>query len=180
MAVITPGSGATITASSIEAFFPGIIWLLQNLEADTLKNPSGANNVTSSISDDSRSLNATLTFLATVDDDASGKCLLTCLDYLTQPSGQSAYWNPGSGGTITGQTIQTAGFEAARLIDKLENTAANNPTGRKTTSWSVTSAGGGDGTSPYATVNINVTGFPLTFSFNANGTQSLVGSVYLT
>lgn len=178
MAAITPGSGATITASTIEAFFTGAIWLLQNLEADTTRNPTGINNVTSSISDDTRALTATINLSGTVDDDSGGKAVITCLDYLTTPSGGSAHWVVGTGGTITSATIQGAIFEACRLIDKLENNVVNNPTGKKLVNYSINN--GDIGSSGNVSITINVANFPLTFSFNANGTQSLIGSSYLS
>lgn len=178
MASITAGTGATITAPTIESFFTGAIWLLQNLEADTTRNPSGVNNVTSSISDDTRSLTATINFNATVDDDSSGKAVFTVIDYLTTPSGGTAHWTAGTGGTITNATIQGAIFEAARLIDKLENQVVNNPTSKKCISYTISS--GDVGSNGNASITINVANFPLTFSFNANGTQSLNGTAYLT
>lgn len=178
MSSITPGNGATITASTIEAFFSGAIWLLQNLEADVTRNPSGINNITSSISDDTRALTATINLTASIDDDSNGKAVFTALDYLTTPIGGTAHWIPGTGGTISSATIQGAIFEAARLIDKLENTVINNPTAKKCVSYTINS--GDIGSSGNAGININVVNFPLTFSFNTNGVQSLVGTEYLT
>ena len=177
MASITASSGGTITANTIEAFFCGSIWLLQSLEADATRNPTSINNVTSTASDDSRSLTATINLTAQVSENADGNLILIPNDYLTLPSGQTAHYLAGSNGTISSATIQGALFEAARLIDKLENDSTKNQDGRKTVSWSVTN--GDIGSGGLATITINVTNFPLTFSFNANGTQSLVGKAYL-
>lgn len=178
MATITPGSGSTITASTIESFFCGAVWLLQSLEADTVRNPTGINNVISSTSDDSRSATGTITIRATVTDDSNGNMVLSPSDYLTTPSGGTVHWSPGSGGTITSSTIQGAIFEAARLIDSLENQPIKNPEGLKTIAYTITN--GNTENTGLAEIQISFTSFPLTFTFNADGTQSLKGRSYLT
>lgn len=177
MATITPGTNATITANTIEAYLCGAIWLLQNLEADAARNPSGINNITSSISDDNRTLTGNCTFSGIVTSSATGQLIITCVDYLTTPSGQPAHYSPGTGGTINSATIQGAIFEAARTIDLLENDSSKNTQGLKTISWNVTN--GEIGSEGRAIINIGITNFPLTFAFNANGTQSLQGKNYL-
>ena len=178
MATITPGSGATITAATAESFLPAAIWLVQALENDTARNPSAINNVTSSMSDDSQSLTASINFFATVTDDNAGNAIFTALDYLTTPSGQPAHWTAGSGGTIQASTIQGAIFECVRFIDNLENTSAKNPQAKKCVSYSITSASLGSAT-PSANISINITNFPLETTRAADGTQTVKGKDYL-
>jgi hypothetical protein len=178
MTIITPGSSATITATTIEKFFTAVIWKLQALENDTTRNPSAINNVTSSMSDDSQSLVANLTFSATVATGTGGIATFSCIDYLTSPSGQPAHWAAGSGGTIASTTIQGAIFEAVRFIDNLELQSAKNPLGNKCVSYTISSNSSG-GTNAIATVSISITGFPLTTTIAGDGTQSVIGKEYL-
>lgn len=179
MTTITPGTGATITSTTIESFFCGAIWLLQNLESDVARNPSGINNVTSTISDDSRSISGSANFLTTVESDTNGKALFTTTDYLTTPANASAHWIPGTGGTIKSATIQGAIFEAVRFINNLESQVAKNPEGKKTVSWSLQSSNDSEVSTVNIALAITFTNFPLTYSFNAAGTQTLTGKAYL-
>lgn len=178
MASITPGSGATITATTAEKFLPAAIWLLQSLENDPIRNPSVINNVTSSMSDDNQSLTASISFFASVSDDSNGNAVFTALDYLTNPSGQPAHWIAGTGGTIQSATIQGAILEIVRFIDNLENTSAKNPQAKKCVSYTITSASLGSAT-PSANVSINITNFPLETTRAADGTQTVKGKDYL-
>ena len=178
MAAITAGSGATIAVTSIEKFLPAAIWKLQALENDPVRNPGAVNNVSSSMSDDSQSMTASVNFSATVADDGNGSAVITAIEYLTVPSGGSAHWTAGTGGTITSPTIQGAVFEAIRLIDSLENQSAKNPQAKKTVSYTISSASLGSGTGNVS-ISINITNFPLTSTLGTDGTQQLIGKDYL-
>lgn len=178
MATITPGSGATITADSAEKFLAAAIWLIQSLENNPVRNPSAINNVTGGMSDDSQSMTASCNFFAAVTDDSNGNAVFTSLDYLTTPSGGSAHWNPGTGGTIQSNTIQGAIFEIVRLIDNLENQPAKNPQNKKCVSYTINSASLGSGTAN-VNVSISINTFPLTTTQAPNGTQTVVGQNYL-
>lgn len=178
MTTITPGSGATITANKLETFLPAVIWKLQELENSTARNPTGINNVTSSINDDNLTFSASITFQSGVTDGSDGGAYFVPNDYLTTPSGGTAHWIAGTGGTITGSNIQAAIWETVRAIKILENDSTRNPQGLNTCSYSVVSNGAG--TTSAATVSITITDFPLEMTLNANGQRTIQGKEYLT
>lgn len=176
MAVITPGSGATISVTKLEEFFAGAIWLLQTLEADSTRNPTAINNVTSSANDDSQTMTANINFRAGITSDSNGNASITCIDYLVTPSGAEAHWTPGTGGTIKSATLQGAIFEAARLIDSKENNSSTNSTGAKNVTWNISN---GEQGSTSSVVQISVSSFPLVITIS-NGTATLKGKEYLS
>lgn len=178
MTTITPGSGATITASKLETFLPAVIWKLQELENTPARNPTGINNVTSNIDDDSMTFSANITFQSGVTDGSDGGAYFVPVDYLTTPSGGTAHWVPGTGGTITGSNIQSAIWETVRAIKILENDSTRNPQGLSTVTYSVISNSAGSSTA--ATVNISISNFPLETTLNVNGQRTIAGKEYLT
>ena len=173
MATITAGSGGTITATTLEAFFVTAIRRLQTLEKSSTYNPSSINNVTSSISDDSSSFNASVTFPLNLTTDGDGESPFVCVDYLVGASGQ---YSTGSGGTITAPNLVRAIFEATLRLSNLEIQPVKNPQNLNCLSWTITKSD--IGSANHATFSLTVSNFPLEI-VDGGDSQTTKGKEYL-
>ncbi len=178
MATKTPGSGGTDQTTTIEAGTIHLIRLIQALEADSTRNPSGINNLTSTVSEDSRTIAATVNLpcnLVSTSDQTTNQ--VQAIDYLTQPQGQPPAYTPGSGGTFRGTTVQQALIQHVIAQRTLEINPAQNPTGANYIEYQISSVtAGGNGN---AVFTATLTGLPLEVANNSNGTQTTSGRAYL-
>lgn len=179
MATKTPGSGGTDQTTTIEAGTVHLIRLIQSLEADSARNPSGLNNITSSTSDDSRTISASINLPCNLIASSDGTTYqIVAIDYFTQPPGQVAAYTAGSGGTFKGATVQQALIQHLIAQNNLEFSSQNNPTNGNYITYQISnasSAGNGN-----AVFSATVSGAPLDISNNANGQQISSGKTYLT
>lgn len=174
MTSINPGSGGTITATTLEAFFIAAIRRLQALEKSTTYNPSNLNNITSNLSDDNSSFNATINFPLNYTVDGDGETPFTVFDYLT---GTSSQYLAGSGGTITASNLPKAIFEAALRISILEINPTKNPQNLNCISWTINK--NEIGSSSQGTFTLTVSNFPLEI-VEGGDSQTTKGKAYLT
>jgi len=173
MATITAGSGGSITATTLEAFFVAAIRRLQTLEKTPTYNPSALNYVTSTVSDDSSSFSATVTFPLTYVTDGDGTTNFTVEDYLT---GASSQYNAGAGGTITASNLVKAIFESSLRIAALEIQPAKNPQNLSCVSWSISK--NETGSAQQGTYSLTVINFPLEIT-DSGDSQTTKGKEYL-
>lgn len=174
MTIITPGSGATIQATSAESYLVAAIRLLQSLEKQPTYNPSNLNYCTSGSSDDNSSFTATLNCNVGVTA-SNGAINLTAIDYLSNIT--SSIFTNGTDGTFTSESLIQSIFDAAVMIENLELQAPKNPTQANYLDWSVSNQDlGGAG---QARLSISLLNFPLTISIASNGDQTTKGKEYL-
>lgn len=171
MASITPASGGTITASTLEAFFVASIRRLQAMEKSPVYNPNNANNCTSTSSDDSSSFTATIAFPVSITTDGDGSAV-RAVDYLTNSTG----YNAGTGGTITSPTLVEAIFESALRICALQIQPIKNPANLNPVSWNMSNSE--NGATNQANISISVQNFPLEI-VNGGDSQTTKGKEYL-
>lgn len=176
MAIKTPGSNGTDQTTSIEAGTIHLIRLIQSLEADPTRNPSGINNITSSVSEDNRSLSASINLpcnLTISSDRATYQ--IQSIDYFTQPQGQASAYTPGTDGTFRGATIQQALIQHIIAQRNLELDSTKNPTNANYIDYQITAGT----TANNSIFNATLTGLPLDTTNNSNGTQTTSGKSYL-
>lgn len=178
MTTKTPGSGGTDQTASVEAGTVHLVRLLQSLEADTTRNPSGINNIISSTSDDDRTFTATINIPINVNmTNDSTSYQLAAIDYLTTPSGADPHYVAGSGGTFKATTIQGALIQHIIYQKNLELDANKNPTGVSYVSYQISNVATlGNGNATFAA---QLTNLPLLVTNNSDGTQITSGKTYL-
>lgn len=177
MTAKTPGSGGTDQTTTIESGTVHLIRLIQGLEADTSRNPSGVNNLTSNVSEDSRSLSASINFpcnLMPSSDQTTYQ--IQAIDYFTQPQGQPAAYTAGTGGTFRGANAQQALIQHIIAQRLLELDSTKNPTNANYIDYQITV---GTATTVNSTFVATLSGLPLDVTNNGNGTQTTSGKAYL-
>ena len=130
MSAITPGTGATIGATTIEQFLVAIMRFLQAQERNPAKNPQAVNNVTSSTNEDDATFNATVNIPCIESSNASGETVITATEYLV-----GVVYSAGTDGTIKSGNAAQALIEATRLQRRLELDSAKNPQGANAITW---------------------------------------------
>ena len=178
MTAKTPGSGGTDQTNTVEAGTVHLIRLIQSLEADNARNPSGLNYVTSSVSEDSRSLSASISLpcnLTTNSDQTS--YAIAAIDYFTVPSGGSTAYTAGSGGTFRGTNVQQALIQHLIAQKNLELDSVKNPAGASCITYSIDNATGINMGNAIFTATLS--SLPLEVTNNSNGQQTTSGHAYL-
>ena len=165
MATITPGTGGTIKAPTLEGQIIEALVLARLTERDSTKNPQNRNYIQCSTN-----LNtSTFTFNASLP-----------LEQTINPQGQVTYivpdyfvgltFNAGTGGTFKSSNIAAYIMEVITYAQNLEAITSKNPTG----------ANNVNGTIDTDTTLFSCSGtLPITFSQNTLGDTILTASKYL-
>lgn len=173
MATITAGTGATNTATTVEASLIGDLRRLQSFERNTAKNSGGYNYVNSTSSDDDATFTASITFPVSITIN-NGVVAITAIDYLGLAGSD---FTPGTGGTFKATTLQGSIIEKTVYQNSLEKDISKNPTGVLLINYSVTN--NSLGALGNATFTANYGALPLEITENSDGTQSTKGKAYL-
>lgn len=172
MATITPGS--TIQATSLEAALPALIWLVQDWERDSVKNPNQINNITSDISDDTSSIDATINININLSINANGSAEITPIEYLSLQAGDFA----AGSGTLAGTTALAQLIEVIIFVKNKElGGTTTNPGSANYVNWTITSQQ--LGSTGQGIFTGQLVGFPLEYTRSAAGGKTLMGKAYL-
>lgn len=172
MATIT--AGGTIAATTLEAAITGLLWLLEEWESDSTKNPSAANNVSTTASFDNTTLSSTINIPCAVSIDSSGKTSVSAIEYLTLANGD---FSAGSG-TLKASSAAGQLIEAVILAKNKElGGSTTNPTNASYISWGVSS--NAIGSSGQGTFSASLSNFPLVNTRDSTGKRTLSGKEYL-
>ncbi len=123
MATITPGTGGTLTSTTLESIFHEALNTAILYELDLTKNPQSIRNITLSIDLANNRATGTFSFAATKAIGASGGTTFTPNEHLSNSG-----FTPGTGGTIKSAGINSAIVEIAELIQAREADSLKNPT----------------------------------------------------
>ena len=93
--LITPGTGATIGAETLESLTMSLIEFGQDQELTAARNPQSLNYITSNIDRDGMVLSSSLSFPCNITPNPDGTLLITSTDYLA-----GVTFTSGTGGTV--------------------------------------------------------------------------------
>lgn len=131
--LITPGTGATITADTLESLTMSLIEFGQAQELTAARNPQSLNYITSSIDRDGMVLSANLSFPADISPNPDGSLLITSADYLA-----GVTFTSGDDGTIQAENWVSALIVATIMQRNREiDTQYVNNSGLTPISWTI-------------------------------------------
>ena len=172
MATIT--AGGTIAATTLEGAITGLLWLLEEWESDSAKNPSAQNNISTTASFDSTTLSSTINIPCNIAPDSAGKPIISAIEYLTLVSGD---FSAGSG-TLKASSAAGQLIESIILAKNKElGGSSTNPTNASYISWGVNS--NSIGASGQAIFTASLSNFPLVNTRDSTGKRTLSGKEYL-
>lgn len=116
MAAITPGSGGTLKASTVEGQIGELSALLNQWQTDAAKNPTGLNYITVSAPSSLRAIAIGYSFPVQAIAAVGGGFTYEAQEYLTTPG-----FSAGSGGTITDNTTLGYFYRLIQHAQELES-----------------------------------------------------------
>lgn len=124
MASLTPGSGATLKSTTLEAAFHEALSLAAILEQDPLKNPQALSRIVMGLNVRTGQVTGTFSFEVTPTTAADGSTSFPVVEYL-----QNTGYTKGTGGGLVSAGLCGAIVELAEKIQAKERLASKNPQG---------------------------------------------------
>ncbi len=165
MAIITPGTGATLKSSTLEAQLLEAISLARKWELDSARNPS-ARNYISNYSLSASGFTANISFPCDMSLNTSGQPIFTIPDYLSGTG-----FTAGTAGTFKSTNIAAYIGELVIFGQLLERQSAKNPS-------SINNLSAEYNTEEPITLNANIS-LALTLDIASNGKPQFTAVEYL-
>ena len=124
MADVTPGSAATITATTAEGQLLELVGFIRQQEQDAQKNPDQRTSVTGTINLTSKTFSGTINLLTETSISSTGSTVLEIKETLFDVS-----FSPGSGGTFKSSRPLNYLAEVATYLQIKEGNETSNPQG---------------------------------------------------
>ncbi len=122
MTTFTPGTGGSLLATTQEGQVWGAVLFLQKVESDSVKNPNGANLVTSFVDQDDSTASISGTIPCVASIGANGSTVYTYTDPYT-----SSGFVKGTGGDGTASNILGAVAERVMMLYLSQMNGTKNP-----------------------------------------------------